>query len=163
MRGIIHLIPVEIQQASLLQFEEILAAVAEFHQIAHLPFSAYHTGNALRTLLENQDLGFILVSTQASIVTGYILVGFGFSLEFAGRDAFVDELYVRPACQRHGLGSALLRDAESHAAKLGVNAFHLESDFDNPGATSLYESKSYRKHPRFLMTKWLIPAGELSP
>jgi ribosomal protein S18 acetylase RimI-like enzyme len=153
----------EIRQATLPQFEEVLTLVSEFHRISHLPFSTLQTGNALGKLLENQNLGFVLLSRQESIVTGYILVGFGYSLEFGGRDAFVDELYVRPAYQRRGIGTALLVEAERLATQLGVNALHLESDFDNPRATSLYESKSYRKHPRFLMTKWLIPANELTP
>lgn len=129
--------------------------VSEFHQIAHLPFSTSSTGHALSQLLDNPTLGFVLISTEPSGATGYILVGFGYSLEFGGRDGFVDELFVRPAFQKQGLGSALLLHAEQHAATRDVNALHLESDFDNPGATSLYERKAYQKHPRFLMTKWL--------
>ncbi len=151
----------EITQAAPIHFEEILTMVSEFHAIAHLPFSTASTGNALRQLLENPDLGCVLVSRQESAATGCILIGFGYSLEFGGRDAFVDELYVRPAHQGQGIGTALLAAAEQHAAKLGIKAFHLESDFDNEGATALYERKSYRKHPRFLMTKWLDGASDL--
>ena len=152
---------VEINKAEPRHFDEILVMVSEFHAIALLPFSASGTGGALRRLLDNSNLGFVLFSTKASITTGYILLGFGYSLEFGGRDAFVDELYVRPAHQRQGIGTALLLAAERTAAQLGVNALHLESDFDNPGATSLYESKSYFKHPRLLMTKWLNVSSDL--
>jgi len=151
----------EISHTGPAQFEEVLTMVSEFHEIAHLPFATISTGEALRRLLENQNHGFVLTAQKASMTAGYILIGFGYSLEFGGRDAFVDELYVRPSHQGQGIGTALLAAAEQFAAKLGVQAFHLESDFDNPGATALYERKSYRKHPRFLMTKWLDSSSDL--
>jgi ribosomal protein S18 acetylase RimI-like enzyme len=151
----------EIRLAEPRQVDDLLVLVSEFHQVAKLPFSITGTGEALAKLLKNQNLGFVLVSIGAAQITGYILISFGYSLEFGGRDAFVDELYVRPAFQRQGIGSALLREAEKLAPEFGVNALHLESDFDNPGATSLYESKGYHKHPRFLMTKWLNEASDL--
>ena len=153
----------EISPANLSHFDELLVLVAEFHEIAHLPFSVSGTGDALRGLLENQQLGCVLMARESSMPVGCVVVGFGYSLEFGGRDAFIDELYVRPAFQARGIGTALLREAEKFASQLGVNALHLESDFDNPRATALYKSKAYHQHPRFLMTKWLNEASDLRP
>ena len=79
----------------------------------------------------------------------------GFSFEFRGHDAFIDELYIDAAYRRRGSGRQALAFAERRAREMGVNAIHLEVDHGNNPALELYLSTGYRNHDRFLMTKWL--------
>jgi ribosomal protein S18 acetylase RimI-like enzyme len=79
----------------------------------------------------------------------------GFSFEFFGTDAFIDELYVLPQFRRRGFGLQAVKYLEAEANKLGVNAVHLEVDEGNDPAYELYRRMGFAHHDRFLMTKWL--------
>ena len=60
------------------------------------------------------------------------IVGF-----LALRDSYVDRLYVRPAAQRHGVGSALLR----HAIALSPAGIELHTHVRNTKARAFYEKE----------------------
>ena len=79
---------------------------------------------------------------------GYLVVAFGYSLEFRGRDAFVDELYVAPTHRGRGLGREALRVAEPCCLEAGVRALHLEVRPGNARARGLYAAGIRR--PRLL-------------
>jgi ribosomal protein S18 acetylase RimI-like enzyme len=97
------------------------------------------------------------VATDAGSVVGFVVLTFSYSLEFHGRDAFVDELYVRPSHRRRGLGAAALRLSEAACREHGVHALHLEVDGANDPARALYRRWGFDEHARHLMTKWLPP------
>jgi ribosomal protein S18 acetylase RimI-like enzyme len=149
--------PPRIRLAAPADAPALLALVAAMHAQERLSMDA-SVEAALGGLLADGGLGFVLVaeaSPAAGEAAGYAVVGFGFSLEFGGRDAFVDELFVRDAERGRGIGSALLAHAERQARQRGVQAFHLEVDHANQRARRLYERLGYKAHPRHLMTKWL--------
>jgi ribosomal protein S18 acetylase RimI-like enzyme len=84
-----------------------------------------------------------------------VILTLGYSFEFRGRDAFVDELYIEPEFRRRGLGRRAMEFLEERARALGVNAVHLEVDRGNDAAAELYRRAGYADQGRFLMTKWL--------
>jgi GNAT superfamily N-acetyltransferase len=86
---------------------------------------------------------------------GYLVLTFGFSLEFGGRDAFVDELYVVPSRRAQGLGRALLARAEAEALRAGVAALHLEVETSKPRTHDFYRRLGFQDHQRHLLTKRL--------
>ena len=86
---------------------------------------------------------------------GYGILGFGFSLEYDGVDAFVDELYLRPAWRGRGIGTAILNVMESACREAGVTALHLEVDHVNADGQRLYRRHGFVDHDRHLMTKRL--------
>jgi GNAT superfamily N-acetyltransferase len=133
----------------------LLPMVRELHLHEHLPTPGTEVGSALRALLMDDRLGCVLVAEDAGRPVGYTVLGFGYSLEFHGRDAFVDELYVTEKARGAGLGSLLLDAAEMACRARGIKALHLESGHGNPRATALYERRGFKAHERHLMTKWL--------
>jgi ribosomal protein S18 acetylase RimI-like enzyme len=111
----------------------------------------------LRKFLMTADLGQVWIFFDGEIPVGYIVLTLGFSFEYHGRDAFIDELYVQPEYHRQGIGKRAMRLVEERARELGVNALHLEVDQGNEPAAELYRRAGYKDHARFLMTKWLKP------
>lgn len=111
----------------------------------------------LRKFLMTADLGQVWIFFDGKIPVGYIVLTLGFSFEYHGRDAFIDELYVQPEYRRQGIGKRAMRFVEERARELGVNALHLEVDQGNEPAAELYRRTGYENHARFLMTKWLKP------
>jgi GNAT superfamily N-acetyltransferase len=111
---------------------------------------------ALRALLENPGFGRVfLIFEEGGRAIGYLVVAFGYSLEFRGRDAFVDELYVAPPHRGRGLGREALRVAEDCCREAGVRALHLEVRPDNTKARRLYAGEGYADRDYYLMTKKL--------
>ncbi len=113
--------------------------------------------DALRRFLASPDLGQAWIFFDDETPVGYIVLTFGYSFEYHGRDSFIDELYIEPEYRRQGIGRRAMQFVEERARKLGVNAIHLEVDQGNDPAAELYRRAGYNDHSRFLMTKWLTP------
>lgn len=112
---------------------------------------------ALRGLLANPNFGKCWVVCEANQPVGYVVLTLGYSLEYQGRESFIDELYIEPGYRRRGLGRQAVEFAEEQARSMGVNVVHLEVDHGNDVALQLYRRAGYEDHDRFLMTKWISP------
>jgi GNAT superfamily N-acetyltransferase len=93
---------------------------------------------------------------EAERPVGYVVLTLGFSFEYRGRDAFLDELYLEGKSRGRGIGRKAMEFVEGVARELGVNAVHLEVSRDNDAGPELYRQAGYADHDRCLMTKWLI-------
>lgn len=113
-----------------------------------------------RKLLSLPAFGRVWLLCEDHKSIGYIILTVGFSFEFHGHDAFIDELFVEAAYRRHGFGCQAIAFLEKRALEMGVNAIHLEVDHGNNPAFELYKRAGYEDHDRFLMTKWLSRSSE---
>ena len=80
------------------------------------------------------------------------------SLEFHGRDAFVDEFYIRSEFRGRGIGSKALEYAADYCAANGIRTMHLEVEDSNPRLHRLYERNGFANRGFYLLSKW-IPVG----
>jgi GNAT superfamily N-acetyltransferase len=133
----------------------VLELMREFYAVEHLPFDEAVARRALGELWADPRLGLVLLLHDDADPIGYLVLAYGFSLEFHGRDALVDELYVRESHRGRGAGAAALGRVEEICAAEGVRAVHLEVDHVNHRAKALYLRHGYRDHDRHLLTKWL--------
>ena len=67
-------------------------------------FDEQKAGVALTTLLRDRNLGRVWLILDGEVPVGYIVICFSYSLEWLGRDAFVDEFYLLPEYRGHGWG-----------------------------------------------------------
>lgn len=110
---------------------------------------------AFRQFLSLPAFGRVWLLFDGTALVGYIILTLGFSFEFHGHDAIIDELYIDPAHRRRGFGRQAVAFVEQKAREMGVRAVHLEVDRGNDPALELYRRTGYVDHARFLMTKWL--------
>ena len=82
---------------------------------------------ALDRLLRDPTLGGVWLIQRDGAVIGYAIVTFGYDLEFAGRDAFLTELWIDPPERGRGAASAALRLLDPELRTRGVQALHLRS------------------------------------
>ena len=75
---------------------------------------------ALLDLLHNDQLGRLWVAEAETLIVGYLAVTLGFSLEYRGRDAFVDELFITEEYRGAGLGREAVGIAEAYCREIGV-------------------------------------------
>lgn len=111
---------------------------------------------AIEELLRHRDWGRLRVVEplgHAGLVAGYALVAFGYSFEFHGRDAFLDELAIDAAWRGRGFGTAVLRDAITLCAEEGIVRLALEVEADKPGTIDLYRRHGFVEHGRLLLSR----------
>jgi diamine N-acetyltransferase len=111
---------------------------------------------ALGELLDAPTLGRVWLICSGTDVVGYVVLAFGYSLEFDGRDAYVDELFVQEEHRGRGLGGQAVRFVEEVCASLGVRALHLEVDRDNARAQAVYRKAGFEDRNNFLLTKRIV-------
>ena len=122
-----------------------------------LPFDDGEVRAALQEFLAHPEFGQVWLICLGEKIAGYVILTLGYSFEYRGRDAFIDELYIEPGFRRMGLARRAMAFVEQQARELRANAVHLEVDPDNEPALALYRRAAYRNSGRYLMTKWLRP------
>jgi ribosomal protein S18 acetylase RimI-like enzyme len=137
--------------ATLADLPALLGLQQKFYEEEGYPYDRAIMNRGMRELLGDPNLGRLFLAGDPPLA--YLVVTFGFSLEFGGRDAFVDELYVSEAARRQGIGAGGLLVAEDACREAGIRALHLEVEHVNTRARALYERIGYETHDRHLMTK----------
>ncbi|MDX1374316.1 MAG: GNAT family N-acetyltransferase [Burkholderiales bacterium] len=133
----------------------VAALQAGYYAADGYAFDAARARRALAGLIAEPRLGALWVAERGGAVVGYLAVTLGYSLEYGGRDAFVDELYVAEGARGLGLGRDALRLAETWCRDAGVRALHLEVEPHRAAALALYRRGGFEVHGRHLMTKRL--------
>ena len=139
----------------------LLQLVRAFHDFEQVEMTDGERRAVLEPLLRpgNPD-GRIWMVRAGPTASGYLALTFGYSIEFRGRDAFVDEFFLDESLRGRGIGSEVLDRVKAEAAVLGVHALHLEVARDNESARRLYERWGFRARERFhLMSCHLVPAA----
>ena len=131
----------------------LLALRREFCRHLEIAFDEQRAGGALACLLNDQSLGRVWLIDSGGATVGYLVLIFSHSLEFDGRDAFVDELYIAEDHRRKGLGGLALRLVEDTCRTMGVRALHLEVNRENHRARAVYEKAGFEDRNNHLLTK----------
>ena len=74
---------------------------------------------------------------------GVVLANFNWSLKFAGRSLWIEELYVEPQARRRGLGRLLVEEVIDYAEAEGIRGIDLEAYRGNTPASILYRSLGF--------------------
>lgn len=127
----------------------------EFYTLERLAFDEELARAALEKILDDSSLGRVWLIHVEGTPAGYFVLTFGFSLEFQGRDAFLDEIYVRSEHQGRGVGRGALTFVEEECRSLGMRALHLEVDRGNIKAQSVYRNSGFEDRGNHLLTKRL--------
>jgi len=131
--------------------DRLMRLVADYHGEEGIEQSDDARRAAILPLLEGSPHGVIYLMGPARAPIGYVVVCFGWSIEFGGMDGFVDEIYVRPAVRGRGIGTEVLHTLPKALAKAGMKAIHLEVGNENPRARKLYEKLGFRAREGYAM------------
>ena len=141
---------VRLQMAGHRDLPLVLKYVRAYHEFEGIEDSKDVT-SSLRPLLGQSQFGRIWLIKNASRAVGYVAICFGYSIEFAGRDAFIDEMFIVPQQRARGIGKAALQLLKNEAAALGIRALHLEVARSNEAAKRLYRSAGFEAREQFFL------------
>lgn len=140
-----------LQLADLTDLELLLPMVAAYHAFEGLDTSPEHRAQAVARLLGNAHLGRVYLVADAGQHVGYIALCFGYSIEFGGLDAFVDEFFLMPSARGRGIGGQVLDAVKNEARLAGVTALHLEVAHDNAPAKRVYVRHGFEPRDKYSM------------
>lgn len=152
------------REATLADEPVVLALLEAFYAEEHLTFDAARARRSLHDLLTSHLLGriFLLHETRApssaapSVPTlGYLVLTFGFSLEFGGRFVLLDEFYLAPVARGRGWGKLSLDFAATWSRTQAASALRLELNHANTRVRSLYLKSGFTDDRRDLFTRHL--------
>ncbi|HXE56314.1 MAG TPA: GNAT family N-acetyltransferase [Tepidisphaeraceae bacterium] len=139
----------EFVTATLADAEELKRMMARLYEGEGFQYPS-RAPAALDVLLREPNLGRCFLIRQGSQTVGYLVVAFGFSLEFGGRDAFLDELFIVPEARARGIGKRTVQFAADFCRAEGIDALHLEVSGKNAAAQRLYRGAGFReRHPDY--------------
>jgi ribosomal protein S18 acetylase RimI-like enzyme len=141
----------EIKIASIEDLEILLPLVRAFHEFENLHITEEQRKSALTALLANAELGGIWLICYNRQSVGYIALCLGYSIEFAGKDAFIDEFYIRPEFRGKGLGKQTLEFIKIAAKNLDIRAIHLEVARTNTKAHKLYSRSNFEVREKYVL------------
>ncbi len=130
----------------------LLALMGEFYGESGYRLNSDRAEHAFEELLSDPRLGAVWLLEVDSDIAGYVVLTLGYSMEYGGRDAFVDDLYVRPRYRGMGLGTLALATVRARCKAEGVRALHLEVGRDNTVAQRLYAGAGFKDNNRQLPT-----------
>ena len=139
--------------------DRLLEMMAAFYAESDMPLDHAAARAALTALVADPALGRLWIVQVEGARAGYIAVTFGFSLEYLGRDAFVDDFYIEPTHRGRGLGNRVLEIVEAECRALGVRALHLEVARGNAAGQALYRKRGFRDNDRQLLSLRLGPGS----
>jgi GNAT superfamily N-acetyltransferase len=132
----------------------------EYYAEAGLSMEREEAAASFSRLLREPARGVVWMIEADGGPAGYAVLTLGFSVEYGGLDAFVDDLFVRREHRRQGRARAALEALLEECRRRGVRAVHLEVVPGNEPARALYERLGFRSHGRQLWTARIVPVRE---
>src|SRR5579864_778773 len=100
----------------------ILPFMRQFYAMDRYPFDELIARTALTDMVRDSSLGRVWLLYNRDKAVGYLVITFGYSLEYHGRDAFIDELFIEASYRHQGIGTKVMEFALEACCELGVHA-----------------------------------------
>ncbi|WP_161599041.1 GNAT family N-acetyltransferase [Aidingimonas lacisalsi] len=135
---------------------EVLQYVRAYHEFEGVRLSDEQRIAAIDELIGSDELGRIFLIERDKTTIGYIAVCFGFSIEFVGRDAFIDEMFIVSGYRGLGYGREVLKQVKQELQSADIKALHLEVARDNDQAQRLYRSVGFESREKYYLMSALL-------
>lgn len=140
-----------LKTATLEDIDELYLLVQANHQGEDYAMSEDQCRDVLAHFIKEKVLARLWLIYVAEKVVGYAAVSFGMSLEFAGRDAFLDEMFLLPDYRGQGIGSSCLAQIKIEMKQLGIRALHLEVTRNNQAAIKFYQDMGFNCRDKYML------------
>lgn len=141
-----------VQRATPGDLDSLVNLMTEFYGESGFAFDPARARVAFADLIADPRFGSAWLIRSDDEVAGYFVLTLGYSMEFGGRSAFLDDLFIRAPFRGRGLGKAALATLRAECEALGVRVVHLEAARDNNTAQGLYRKAGFTGRDLQLLT-----------
>ncbi|MGA1449771.1 MAG: GNAT family N-acetyltransferase [Candidatus Nanopelagicales bacterium] len=134
-------------------YQDLIPLIKEFCEVDNHEFDDARIEKSLGPLLEDAELGRVIILEVKGELKGYAVLTWGWSLESGGREALLDEIYVRERNQ--GWGALLLEKAVATAKDNGAQIIFLETELANERVRDFYIRHSFNKEDSIWLSQKL--------
>ncbi len=108
--------------------DRLLSLMERFHLEVALTHDDTHRRRAAEPLLNGSPHGAVWLIGPQRAPLGYVLISFGWSVDLAGLEGFVNEIFVRPTVRGRGIGTEVLHAIAVSLTQNGLKALHVRLD-----------------------------------
>lgn len=145
--------PFTLESVTADQQPTLVTLIGEYYAYDGLEFDATKVHQALEILRADPQLGTAWLVIAAGHVAGYAIVSYSFGVESGGRDAIVDELYLRSPYRGQGWGMAILQRIEAYCRAQGCQVLYLFVECHNTQAPAVYRKLNFEAADRLIFSK----------
>ena len=138
----------------------LISMMRGLYEHDQLEFDEQAARGGLTQLLGDEALGRVWLIEVDGAPAGYVVLTYGFSLEYHGRDALIDEFFIAESLRGRGVGQQTLEFVAAFCRAQGIRAIHLAVDYKNERAQHVYRQFGFAAQERFLMTRWLAKSDK---
>ena len=140
--------------ATAADIETMIKLMPIYYEYDHLEFEEKKVRAALTEIFSTPEFGriWLLMDEEYKQAIGYITLTFGFSMEYGGKVALIDELFVLESHRGKGVGSRAIEHVKSECKKLEIETLRLEVTKSNESVINLYKKLGFEDLGRSLMT-----------
>ncbi|MEM1076122.1 MAG: GNAT family N-acetyltransferase [Pseudomonadota bacterium] len=131
--------------------DKLEALVTAFHAEEDIDLDAEKRREGLVPLLDGVPHGAAYLIGPERAPIGYVVITFGWSLEFGGLDGFIDEIYIRPGVRGRGIATETLQTLPRVMAQAGLKALHLEVNRNAERAQRLYARAGFTPRTNYML------------
>lgn len=131
--------------------DKLLPLVASYHAEAGIKSTAETRQAGLGPLLGGIPHGCAYLIGPPRAPIGYIVITFGWSVEFGGLDGIIEELYIRSGVRGRGIASEALIALPRALAGAGLRSVHLEVAKNNAAALRLFRRAGFAPREDYMM------------
>jgi len=117
---------------------DLVGLMEEFYAESSYPLDRQWAGSALLRLISEHAWGCIWLARSGGEALGHAVLTVRYTMEHGGLSGYVDDLFVRPAFRRQGVGRALLNALFRECHVRGCKSVQVEVGPNNAPALGLY-------------------------
>ena len=147
-----------VRPAQLSDVTMLSTMMIDFYAEADFALSREAAHRTFEHLIQSPERGCVWVLDSDGTPAGFIVLTVAYAMEYGGLRGFVDDLFVRPAFRKRGLGSAALAFVKAHCLATGVRALFVQTGADNDPAQSVYKRAGFTDTGHQLLVQPLAAA-----
>ena len=144
---------VQIKAATSRDVARLLKFIRAYYKYEGMPFDRKGIASGLAFLLKSPSTGGAWLILKDGEPVGYLVLTFAFDLEFGGRQAILNDLYISAPHRRMGIGTTVLAQIEEFCKSSGVRAIELHVTIRNISVVSFYGAAGFKEYGRIPMSK----------
>ena len=125
----------------------LVGLMADFYAESGYELDREHAAGAFAAILQDERLGHVWLLQAGQEDVGHVVITLKYAMEYGGRVACLDDLYVRKEWRNRGVSSAALGEVRRFCEESGIRAMTVEVGFQNGAAQTVYRRVGFAEAP----------------